>query len=59
MSADFSPTEFQSRFAKLRGVLACPACQGELRLEGVRVVCERCGQSYPIVDGIPVLIPPE
>jgi uncharacterized protein len=57
MSADFSHTEFQSQFAELRGVLACPACQGELRLEGERVVCERCGHSYPIVDGIPVLIP--
>jgi uncharacterized protein len=57
MSADFSATEFQLRFAELRGVLACPACQGELRLEGERVVCEQCAQSYPIVDGIPVLIP--
>jgi uncharacterized protein len=56
MSADISPTEFQSRFAELRRVLACPACQGELRLEGELVVCEQCGQSYPILDGIPVLI---
>jgi uncharacterized protein YbaR (Trm112 family) len=56
MSADISPAEFQSRFAELRGVLACPACQGELRLDGERVVCEQCGHCYPIVDGIPVLI---
>jgi uncharacterized protein len=56
MSADSSQTEFQSRFAELRGMLACPACHGELRLEGERVVCEQCGHSYPIVDGIPVLI---
>jgi uncharacterized protein len=56
MSADSSQTEFQSRFAELRGMLACPACQGDLRLESERVVCERCGRRYPIVDGIPVLI---
>ena len=56
MSADSSQTEFQSRFAELRATLACPACQGDLRLEGERVVCERCGLAYPIVDGIPVLI---
>jgi uncharacterized protein YbaR (Trm112 family) len=38
-------------------MLACPACQGDLRLEADRVVCERCARTYPIVDGIPVLIP--
>jgi hypothetical protein len=37
-------------------MLACPACQGDLRLEADRVVCERCGRAYPIVAGIPVLI---
>jgi uncharacterized protein len=57
MSADSSETEFQSRFNELRGMLACPACQGDLRLESENVVCERCGRNYPIVDGIPVLIP--
>ena len=36
--------------------LACPACLGELRLDGDRLVCAGCGRSYPIVDGIPVLI---
>ncbi len=36
--------------------LACPACYGELRLENVHLVCEGCRRSYPIIDGIPVLI---
>jgi uncharacterized protein YbaR (Trm112 family) len=36
--------------------LACPACQGDLRLEGQSVVCVACGRRYPTVDGIPVLI---
>jgi uncharacterized protein YbaR (Trm112 family) len=36
--------------------LACPACLGDLRLEEMRLVCAACGCSYPVVDGIPVLI---
>jgi uncharacterized protein len=36
--------------------LACPACQGDLRLEEGWLVCAGCGRAYPIVDGIPVLI---
>jgi uncharacterized protein YbaR (Trm112 family) len=36
--------------------LACPACLGDLRLEEAQLVCAACGHSYPIVDGIPVLI---
>jgi hypothetical protein len=37
--------------------LACPACLGDLRLEEDRLRCTVCGRAYPIVDGIPVLIP--
>jgi uncharacterized protein len=36
--------------------LACPACFGDLRLDGPRLLCKGCGRIYPIVDGIPVLI---
>jgi uncharacterized protein YbaR (Trm112 family) len=36
--------------------LACPACHGELRPGGEKFVCARCGRSYPVVEGIPVLI---
>jgi uncharacterized protein YbaR (Trm112 family) len=57
MSADPSQNQFELKFAELRETLACPACHGELRLESDRVVCETCARSYPIVDGIPVLIP--
>jgi uncharacterized protein YbaR (Trm112 family) len=37
--------------------LACPACLGALRLEETRLLCAVCGRAYPIVDGIPILIP--
>lgn len=36
--------------------LACPACLGQLRVDGLRLVCAECGRAYPVVDGIPVLI---
>jgi uncharacterized protein YbaR (Trm112 family) len=37
--------------------LACPVCYAKLRFEEMAVVCTRCARTYPIVDGIPVLIP--
>lgn len=37
-------------------MLACPACHGDLRLDGGRLVCGGCGRSFPVADGIPVLI---
>ncbi len=36
--------------------LACPACLGALRLGEAHLVCAVCARSYPIVDGIPILI---
>jgi uncharacterized protein YbaR (Trm112 family) len=38
------------------GELVCPACLRPLRLEEASLVCTGCARSYPVVDGIPVLI---
>ncbi|MEA3253943.1 MAG: methytransferase partner Trm112 [Chloroflexota bacterium] len=53
----------------LMKILVCPVCKGALRLdvdeqEGEEVVtgslyCAECQHSYPIVDRIPNLLPPE
>ena len=43
-------------FEAWAGDLACPVCLGALRLEEAAVRCTACGQVYPVVDGIPVLI---
>lgn len=46
----------------MRALLRCPACLGELRdadgPEGPELACAapECGRSYPIVEGIPVLL---
>jgi uncharacterized protein YbaR (Trm112 family) len=54
---------------ELMNILACPVCKGDLELrvekeEREEVVtgflyCAKCNYSYPIVDTIPNLLPPE
>ena len=54
---------------ELMDILVCPVCKGELELaveaESAGEVitgslhCAKCGVSYPIVDSIPNLLPPD
>ncbi|HIQ32341.1 MAG TPA: Trm112 family protein [Methanothermococcus okinawensis] len=41
-------------------ILQCPACGGDLELleekMEYKLQCKRCGESYPIVDDIPILL---
>jgi len=42
---------------ELLEILVCPACRGELDYEpDVRLTCRGCGRSYPIRDGIPIML---
>ena len=53
---------------ELMDILACPVCKGELTLtvtkeDGEEIVegslrCEACGETYPIEDAIPNMLPP-
>jgi uncharacterized protein YbaR (Trm112 family) len=36
--------------------IACPVCFSPLVFSDAVVECSGCGRSYPVVDGIPVLI---
>ena len=49
--------------AELLDVLACPDCHGELQERAENAVyslyCARCDQSYPVEDGILIMLPPE
>jgi uncharacterized protein YbaR (Trm112 family) len=38
------------------GDLTCPVCFAPLHFSEATVTCAGCGRTYPIVDGIPVLI---
>jgi len=41
---------------ELLDILACPACKADVKLEGDRIVCVKCGRRYPIKDGIPIML---
>ena len=37
--------------------LVCPVCHQPLQLQSPKVLCTGCARRYPIVDGLPVLLP--
>lgn len=44
---------------ELLEILACPECKGEVELKDEELVCVECQRKYPIVDGIPQMLPDE
>ena len=46
---------------ELFDILACPVCKGDLKYtkkkDGLR--CAACKFTYPIKEGIPILLPPD
>ncbi len=54
---------------KLLEILACPLCKADLDVEveeedeeeiiAGKLICKKCGTTYPIEDGIPNMLPPE
>ena len=54
---------------ELMDILACPVCKGSLKLDTVEekegeiitgsLFCAKCNHTYPIVDSIPNLLPPD
>ncbi len=41
---------------ELLDILACPIGKAELRLEGDRLVCTKCGTKFRIEDDIPIML---
>ncbi len=41
---------------ELLNILACPDCKSDVQLKNNKIVCKGCGRSYPIRDGIPIMI---
>jgi len=54
---DIMPREVINR--KLLEILACPMCKQRVELKGEELVCMGCGRRYPIVNGIPYMLPDE
>lgn len=44
---------------ELLQILACPLCKGELvqNQDGSSLSCTPCERTYPVVEGIPILLP--
>ena len=42
-----------------RALLVCPVDHGPLEDGDDALICARCGRRYPIVDGIPDMVPNE
>lgn len=38
-------------------IIACPHCRGLLTRAAEVLKCVQCGQKYPIIEGVPVLLP--
>ena len=41
---------------ELLDILACPACKADVKLEGEKIICTKCGRRYPIKDDIPIML---
>ncbi|HET9950252.1 MAG TPA: Trm112 family protein [Candidatus Eisenbacteria bacterium] len=46
---------------ELLAILVCPQCRGDLRYDRAaeKLICEACRLRYPVVDGVPVMLPEE
>lgn len=44
---------------ELLKILACPVCKRAVKLREEELVCVGCGRRYPIVNGIPNMLPDE
>jgi hypothetical protein len=44
---------------ELLEILACPVCKRGVELKENKLICIKCGREYPIVDGIPIMLPDE
>lgn len=41
---------------KLRAMIVCPQCRGDLADEADTLVCTACRLAYPVNDGVPALL---
>lgn len=44
---------------ELLEILACPVCKRAVKLKGKELICVGCGRKYPVVKGIPQMLPDE
>jgi len=40
-------------------LLSCPVCQSSIKMEGECIQCQSCQAFFPVVEGIPIMLPGE
>lgn len=55
MSDSNTVPDTESGLERIRPLLCCPACAGNLALDPDQFRCENCGEHYPVHDGVPML----
>ena len=43
--------------SSIKRILICPGCRGALQVDRDSIMCMSCSRTYPITDGIPILLP--
>lgn len=61
--------DIMNMYKDLLDIICCPVCKSDLKLVDAKeenneivsgfLICEKCGNKYPIEDGIPNLLPPK
>ena len=41
---------------ELLKILVCPACKDKIKVEGEKIVCTKCNRTYPVRNGIPIML---
>lgn len=41
---------------KLIKILVCPECKGEIKEEGMFLICENCKLAFPIIEDVPDMV---
>lgn len=41
---------------RVRGVVVCPQCHGDLEDRSDGLACVRCAKLFPVVDGVPWML---
>ncbi|MCK5306263.1 MAG: Trm112 family protein [Candidatus Omnitrophica bacterium] len=44
---------------ELLEILICPACKSSVKPLNDKIVCDKCGREYPIINGIPIMLKDE
>lgn len=60
LTATIQPKAGTAQSSQTAGdALCCPACRGHLNASTSTLACQSCGSSYPVRQGIPMMLPRE